>query len=84
MPDFLMLMIDRFCDWRTQIASVALTVVTSFLLASFKTDAERKEFATKILDKSRFVYKSGDNFNTEVSTFVHLLPMSILNSSLSM
>jgi hypothetical protein len=70
-------MIDRFRDWCTQIASVALTVVTSFLLASFKTDAERKSFATKILDKSRFVHKSGDNFNTAVSSFIHSLPMFI-------
>lgn len=60
-------MIDRFRDWRTQIASVALSVVTSFLLSSFKTDPERKTFAAKLLVKTRFVYKNGDDFDAKVS-----------------
>ena len=53
-------MIDRFRDWRTQIASVALSVVTSYLLSTFKTDTEREDFAIKMLSDSRFVYKTGD------------------------
>ena len=60
-------MIDRYHDWWTQIASVALSVITLFLLAAFKTDIERKIFAAKLLCSSRFVYKNGDNFSTEVS-----------------
>lgn len=53
-------MIDRFRDWRTQIASVALSVVTSYLLSTFKTDTEREDFAIKMLSDSQFVYKTGD------------------------
>lgn len=53
-------MISRFCDWRTQTASLAISVVTTFLLATYKTDAERKLFATQMLIGVRFVYKTGD------------------------
>ena len=60
-------MIDRYRDWWTQIASMALSVVMSFLLAAFKTDIEWKTFTAKLLCGSWFVYKNGDDFSTEVS-----------------
>ena len=53
-------MIDHFCDWRTQIASVTVSVITLYLLSTFKTNTEREDFAIKMLSDSRFVYKTGD------------------------
>ena len=53
-------MIDHFRDWHTQIASVALSIVTSYLLSTFKTDTEREDFTIKMLSDSQFVYKTGD------------------------
>lgn len=42
-------MISRFCDWHTQTALLAISVVTTFLLATYKMDTERKLFATQML-----------------------------------
>lgn len=53
-------MIDCFCDWHSQTASVALSIVTSFLMLMYKTDSERKSFSTKILKDCQFVYRTGD------------------------
>ena len=53
-------MIDHLHDWHTQMASVALSVVTMYPLSAFKTDPEQKDFMTKILSGSQFIYKTGD------------------------
>ena len=53
-------MIDRFHDWCSQTASVALSIITSFLMSTYKTDSERKSFSTKMLKDCRFVYRTGD------------------------
>ena len=53
-------MIDHFHDWRTHIASVVLSIVTLYLLSTFKTDTECEDFAIKMLSDSQFVYKTGD------------------------
>ena len=66
-------MINCFCDWQTQIASVALSIVMSFFLASFKSDNEHKFFATNILKHSHFVFKNGNNFNIGVSLSIWLI-----------
>ena len=66
-------MIDHFHDWQTQIASVALSIIMSFLLASFKSNNKCKLFATDILKCSCFVFKNGDNFNMEVSPSIWLI-----------
>ena len=71
-------MVDHFCDWQMQIASVALSIVTSFMLASLKTDSECKLFTTTVLKCNCFIYKNGDNFNTEVSEYIFPQPNTSL------
>ena len=53
-------MISRFCDWCTQTALLTISVITTFLLTMYKTDTERKLFATQMLIGVQFVYKTGD------------------------
>lgn len=53
-------MISCFCDWCTQTASLTISVVTTFLLATYKMDTERKLFTTQMLIGVQFVYKTGD------------------------
>ena len=57
-------MIDHLYGWQMQIASIAVTVVSSFLCAKLKTDSGGKLYATRLLEGSWFVYKGGNVFGT--------------------